>query len=137
MSDNETENNTQEATDPKVVSFKKTDRVRKTQSHDRLTQSVEAMKPVLQAILGAEIPVELHRSHEQRYARALFDLKVGNQTIEASTAEELLQVINGIRIVGECYEREEKRERRREAAAAHREEKKPAARKKVKKTSEE
>jgi hypothetical protein len=93
--------------------YKKTDRVRKTASHERLEAfiygtgapgevgHIHGLKFTLQDIIGREISIDLSRSEEQRYARALFDLDIGGVLVKGKTAEEILQVVAGVVLVRE------------------------------------
>lgn len=85
-----------------VAVYKKTDRVRKTASHSALEDAVTGIVPVISAMVGAPVEVTLNRSTEQKYARALFDISFGSVvTLTGYTAEQIIGLIQGIRIANE------------------------------------
>lgn len=84
------------------VTYKKTDRVRKTQTHVGLEEAVHGIQAVINAIAGSTVEVTISRSSEQKYARALFDVRFGDTvTLVGRTAEEIQATIAGIHIANQ------------------------------------
>jgi len=86
-------------------------RIRRTQSHERLKEAVESLQALLEKAVGYNVPIELNRAQGHRYARALFDLRIGKNKVENSTVEELLAVMNGVRMMHDVTATDQRRER--------------------------
>lgn len=84
--------------------YKKTTRVRAVAAHSKLDIVREGLEKNLNIVLGKDVVVSVVRSAEQRYARALFDVTIGGVNITGRTAEEVLQLAEGVRIVTELKE---------------------------------
>jgi hypothetical protein len=79
--------------------YKKTDRVRNTKSHEALIDAVRDITIICDELANMEIDVTVTRSQEQKYARALFDLQIGDIVmLYGKTMEEIYTLLTGIRI---------------------------------------
>lgn len=85
--------------------YKKTDRIRAVEKHKSLDIVAEGLVANLRKVLGRDVTVNVTRSEERRYARALFKVNIDDVTIlDAKTMEEVLEFANGIRIASELKE---------------------------------
>jgi hypothetical protein len=88
---------------PKPV-YKKTDRTRSVDKHKHLDIVADGLRANLELVLGRAVTVNVSRSAERRYARALFKVDIGDITIDGKTMEEVLQIAEGVKIVSEMKE---------------------------------
>lgn len=84
--------------------YKKTDRIRAVEKHKGLDIVSEGLMANLSNVLGRDVTVNVSRSTERRYARALFKVEIDGITIDAKTMEEILEFANGIRVTSELKE---------------------------------
>lgn len=84
--------------------YKKTDRIRAVEKHKTLDIVAEGLTANLTRVLGRDVTVNVTRSAERRYARALFKVQIDDVIIDAKTMEEILEFANGIQIVNELKE---------------------------------
>lgn len=84
--------------------YKKTDRIRAVEKHKNLDIVAEGLTANLSKVLGRDVTVNVSRSAERRYARALFKVEIDGITIDAKTMEEILEFANGIRVTSELKE---------------------------------
>ena len=84
--------------------YKKTDRIRAVEKHKNLDIVAEGLIANLSKVLGRDVTVNVSRSTERRYARALFKVEIDGITIDAKTMEEILEFANGIRVTSELKE---------------------------------
>jgi len=84
--------------------YKKTDRIRSVEKHKTLDIVAEGLMANLTKVLGRNVSVNVSRSTERRYARALFKVSIDDIEIDAKTMEEILQLAEGIRIASELKE---------------------------------
>lgn len=84
--------------------YKKTDRIRAVEKHKNLDIVAEGLMANLSKVLGRDVTVNVSRSAERRYARALFKVEIDGITIDAKTMEEILEFANGIRVTSELKE---------------------------------
>jgi hypothetical protein len=85
---------------PKPV-YKKTDRIRTVDKHKQLDVVADGLRTNLELVLGRDVKVEVTRSEERRYARALFKVDIDGIVLDAKTMEEILEFAQGVRIVTE------------------------------------
>jgi len=85
---------------PKPV-YKKTDRTRSVDKHKHLDIVADGLRANLELVLGRAVTVNVSRSAERRYARALFKVDIGDITLDGKTMEEVLQIAEGVKIVSE------------------------------------
>lgn len=78
--------------------MKKTDRVRKTKSHELLESTLARLNAILAERGGNPITMT-RNSTSTRYMRALFDVHLNDQTIYAVTGEEIHKVFAGVELV--------------------------------------
>ena len=88
---------------PKPV-YKKTSRTRAVAGHSKLDIVRDGLERNLALVLDKTVMVSVTRSQEQRYARALFDVAIDNIIINGRTAEEVLQLAEGVKIVSDLKE---------------------------------
>lgn len=84
--------------------YKKTDRTRSVDKHKHLDVVADGLRANLELVLGRAITVNVTRSEERRYARALFKVSIGDVIIDGRTMEEVLQIAEGVKIVSEMKE---------------------------------
>lgn len=84
--------------------YKKTDRTRSVEKHKELDIVVEGLAANLTKVLGREVNVNVSRSAERRYARALFKVEIDDIIIDAKTMEEIMEFASGIRLASELKE---------------------------------
>lgn len=87
---------------PKPV-YKKTDRTRSVDKHKHLDIVADGLRANLELVLGRAITVNVSRSAERRYARALFKVDIGDITIDGKTLEEVLQLAEGVDIISKMH----------------------------------
>lgn len=112
----ETTENTAEVTVEAVVeapaaprnTYKKTDRVRKAKLHEKLEAQLRTTERALEKLGVPEVAVTLERNNDPtaaRYARAIFDVTFAtadkNIPIRGKTAEEILAIARGVRLVAD------------------------------------
>ena len=82
--------------------YKKTDRIRTVDKHKQLDVVADGLRANLELVLGRDVKVEVTRSEERRYARALFKVDIDDGIIlDAKTMEEILEFAQGVKIVTE------------------------------------
>lgn len=84
--------------------YKKTDRTRNVDKHKHLDIVADALRANLEIVLGRAITVNVTRSEERRYARALFKVTIGDSVVDGKTMEEVLQLAEGVKLVSEMKE---------------------------------
>lgn len=88
--------------------YKKTNRVRKAKLHEKLDAQLRTTEKALVKLGVADAAVVLERNNDPtaaRYARAIFDVTftAGNKNIpiRGKTAEEILGIARGVRLVAD------------------------------------
>lgn len=82
--------------------YKKTSRIRSVAGHSKLDVVADGLRTNLELVLGRDVKVEVTRSEERRYARALFKVDIDDGIIlDAKTMEEILEFAQGVRTVAE------------------------------------